>query len=252
MKHIKRKFFSAKKLDFDRNQIPDSEPVDLSEVNNIDESIGYMLTEENYLIQAFPYSGFGSVFFVPEPHPVVLYFNGAQNFIKYISESRAKFFEAVGNDNIQKTLDTIYTFFSNITIGTTFLCNALEASINALIPKDYEYKRKKRQSTEVFNQYQIQRELSFEEKIKIVIPEITGRFFHVENGHLYDSIIKLKFCRDEIAHTKSYSTGQPTPYKEIFTMALNFNYENAIVATAAYINFYNPGLIEECGCNSSH
>ena len=254
MKHIKRKFLYCHKIGEDVVKALDSTPQSAPhfEVQKADEYVGYVRTEKDYLIQAFPYKSSKATVFIPEPHPVVLYFNGAQNFAKHIKTSKESFFAALDNTDVQKDLDALYTFFSNITIGTTFLYNALEAFMNLKVPNDYQYTKEKAEFTQTFDKSQIQRHLMFQEKIKQVIPDITGKYFHREHGHLYDTLERLKKCRDEIIHTKNYSAGHPTPYKQLFTIALDFDYEDALAATAFYINFYELGLIEECGCGKDH
>ncbi|MGI4740268.1 MAG: hypothetical protein ACRYG7_34280 [Janthinobacterium lividum] len=258
MKHIKRKFLYCHKIGEEVVKALDAAPNSATqfEVQRAEEYVGYVRTEKDYLIQAFPYKSSKATCFIPEPHPVVLYFNGAQNFAKHIKVSKESFFAALDNTDVQKDLDALYTFFSNITIGTTFLYNALEAFMNLKVPNDYQYTKKKSDCTQTFDKNQIQWHLTFQEKLKQVIPDITGKYFHREYGHLYDRLDDrlehLKECRDEIIHTKNYFAGHPTPYKRLFTIALDFDYEAALIATASYINFYEPELIEECGCGKDH
>ncbi len=69
----------------------------------------------------------------------------------------------------------------------------------------------------------MQKGISLEEKIKEVIPYFTAKYFHRDHSHKYETIIKLKGLRDEIAHTKAYSERSgPNYYKDIFTRLLDF------------------------------
>lgn len=259
MKHIKRKFLSSHKLAEDvkqllQNTLPDEHGHERIQGSFIDRFIGYMQTSDGELIQAFPYAGKNFSCFIPEPHPVVIYFNGAQSYYKHLSNSKEKLFrELTSSDpNAYTQLDAYYSYFSHVTLYTTFLYNALEAFINHIIPAQYVYMKQSAKSTESFTQEQIQRYIQFQEKVKSVIPSITGKSFHVAHGHQFDLLLKLKSCRDEIVHTKKFSDSRPTPYKKLFTLALDFDYEASIHAVKDYINFYEPDLIEFCDCGKDH
>jgi hypothetical protein len=261
MKHIKRKFLYAHKLPDDAKQVlENAQPTPQAQVTEhiqgrpIENFVGYLTTADGDFIQAFPYSGHGFSGFIPEPHPVVIYFNGAQNYYKHLADSKQRLFDELTSPipNLNGQLNSYYSYFSHVTLYTSFLYNALEAFINHIIPANYEYKKDGIKSTESFNQEQIQRHVQLKEKVKIVIPLITGKSFPVTHGHQYDLLLKLKTCRDEIVHTKKFSSSRPTPYKQLFTLALDFDYEGTIHAVKDYINFYEPNLIEICGCGKDH
>ena len=125
----------------------------------------------------------------------------------------------------------------------------LEAFINLLLPVDIEYIRADKKSTNHFSHEQIQREIGLEEKIKSVLPQFFGRSFHEDYGHKYEGIIRLKEMRDEIAHTKTYSKDNNRNfYRRIFTNLLNFDSDSTLHHSKDFINYFQPGLIEECGC----
>jgi hypothetical protein len=261
MKHIKRKFLYAHKLTNDAKQAlesarpnPQAQIAENIQGRPIENFVGYITTADDDFIQAFPYSGYGFSGFIPEPHPVVIYFNGAQNYYKHLADSKRELFEELTSltPDISKQLNAYYSYFSHVTLYTTFLYNSLEAFINHVIPADYEYEKNGEKSTESFNQEQIQRYIPFQEKVKKVIPLITGKSFPAEYGHQYELLLKLKTCRDEIVHTKKFSRSRPTPYKQLFTLALDFDYDGTIHAVKHYINFYEPNLIELCGCGKNH
>lgn len=181
---------------------------------------------------------------IPEPHPVVLYFNAAQSFYQRVEESRRHLFEHLESSqpNVNSQLNALYVFFSYMTAYTTFLYNTIESFMNISIPIDYKYKRIKNTQTEILDQKQIQRFAKFEEKIKSIIPEIKGKIFHIEMPQEYNYILKLKECRDEIIHTKN--SPDPAPYGHLFNLALDFNYKDSISSVMTYINYYEPDLIE--------
>jgi len=72
--------------------------------------------------------------------------------------------------------------------------------------------------------------------------------FHQEQGHKHDLIIELKELRDEIIHTKTSRETFPKCYRKLYDSCLSFNHEQIILYVRDFINFYSPGMIEECNC----
>lgn len=258
MKHIKRKFLRADKISDEVKQVfetvePEGNAKEYIEAEGIDNFTAWIQTSDNFLIQCFTYQGEKAGYAIPEPHPVVLYFNAAQTYMKHVQESREKLFSELNTPTLaSKQLDAFYTYFSLITLYTTFLYNALEAFMNSAIPDEYEHRRDNNRQTELLNKEQIQRFSNFDEKIKIIIPKATGKKFLADYPSQYDTLLKLKICRDEIIHTKMYASPSQNPYKKLFTIALDFDYESAIFAVRNYINYYEPNLIEDCNCGREH
>lgn len=129
---------------------------------------------------------------------------------------------------------------------------SIEAFINKLIPKNYEYRRTiQDKRTELLNKSQIQRHIEFGEKLKVVPPEITGKHFVTEFTHKFEQIKKLKLFRDEIAHTKSYEgENAPNFYESLYATSLSFDYEKTLEFVRDFINYYEPSLLEECPCGA--
>ncbi len=219
--------------------------------------VSYLHTQDDKFIQTFPFTKDGVVYHIIEPHPITLYFNGAQFFLKHINERKALLLLEIEKPilglDVRKQLDATYTFFSNFTMFVTLLYNSLEAFVNYIIPEDYEFKVEGKRNTEIWNKDQIQRHFSTEKKLWEVLPVVFGKSFDKsKEGAFRKIVLKLKDCRDEITHTKHGGDSYPNAYKKIFIMALEFDYNAAIYTVAEIINFYEPSLIEECGCGVDH
>lgn len=260
MKHIKKKFIQKKRLPKEAaetliNHKPskeDLEQIDELKKNDFAGYVPYLLTDDEF-IQAFKYKYKNKYFFIPEPHPIVIYFSNAQVFLKSLYESKEELLNSLqkGN-NLSNVMNPAYRFFGFSSNFTTSLFNSLEAFINSLIPNDYIYSVETNRNTTSYNKAQIQRNISFDDKIKKVIPEITGKNFHVNQSHKFDTIKKFKSLRDKIVHTKADNETRTTYYESLYKDALDFNYKNAIKAIRDYINFYEEGLIEKCDCGNDY
>lgn len=256
MKHIKRKFLKQQKVNLDLKAI--QKP---AIINKGEEWFGYqavkegshypiILTEENDLIQAFFYQAGSKSFMIPEPNLISVYFDISQSQIKYLYPAKADLlFNIDRNGDVGKTLNATHTFFHHSCICVLFMYNAIEAVINLQLPIDKEYIKRTDRNTQSFSHAQIQKEISFEEKIKSVLPQFLNKSFHHDHGHKFDTILKLKDVRDEIAHTKVYAhQDSPNYYKKLFTKLLDFDYNNAIKYSMDFINYFQSSLIEECHC----
>jgi hypothetical protein len=260
MEHLKKKFVSARKVNNEVSEQIENVTVDEDAMVKLTQSglNGYyaaVMTDNNQLIQAFNYTDRknGKIFFIPEPNPIVIYFETGRHFLNDIDNKRSLLFNELNKKSPEAGLILNYTFayFQVTSITITFFFNAVEAFINNLIPKDYNYKRELNSKTELFDKLQIQRFLTFDEKIKKVIPNVTGKSFHSIFGQKWDRIKKLKEFRDEIMHTKAYDKESPVLYENLYNTSLNFAYEETQEAVKDFINFYEENLIEECKCGKS-
>jgi hypothetical protein len=143
-----------------------------------------------------------------------------------------------------------YEYFGLTSGFVIFLFTTLEAFINRCIPSDYEYKRADQKKTEIFSKHQIEEYIPFTEKIKVVLPAIKGKNFYADHPLTAQHITNLKEFRDSIIHTKTSKGG--STYDYLFKKALNFKYEEAINAVAAFCNYYQSGgkYIVECDCGA--
>lgn len=248
MKHLKRKPIFATKLSDDVIQIIENAKDDNTLIEDVDYSNHYpfVITEGQEFIQAFQYKSNGENYIIPESNPIVIYFELARQYSKYTSKYKADILSQ--KTDAYNMLTKFYGFYSVASISGIFLFNSIEAFINKIIPNNYTYQKNSPKKTELFNKDQIQRGLSFDEKIKIVVPDFTNKYFHQEYAHKYETLKQLKIFRDEIMHTKSFEASDKNFYKALFTTSLDFDYEKALYAVRDFINYYEPNLIEECNC----
>jgi hypothetical protein len=255
MKHVVKKFLSKHKVGNDVVDVINSVPFNENAIAQLIQTkfenyYALLQTDDNELIQAFKYQVDDKSYFIPEPNPIVIYFEIGRHNSRQTAEWKSKVINELSQSkqNAYSIFNNFFTFYSISSISTIFLFNSIEAFINNAIPKDFKYSNQQKKSTEVYDKYQIQRYLTFEEKIKKVIPEIKQKMFHVEFSQKFESIIKLKNFRDEIMHTKAYDKSTPNIYQNLFTTSLDFNYEEVVKNVRDFINYYEPNLIEECEC----
>lgn len=258
MKHLVKKYVKSAKLGDGVNDIINNTPIDekvISEISN-SKMNGYYamaITENDTIVQTFKYKNNNNIFLIREPDPIIIYFDTARLFHKTIKEKRLSLFSKLSrNEYFSAVNGDFYWYYSTVSSYVIFLFLAIEAFINKSIPNNFEYKKNiPGKKTELYDKYQVQRNIEFLEKIKSVLPEATNKNFVSEHTHKYEFIRKLKLFRDEIVHTKSFEgKSSPNFYEDLFVMSLDFEFDETLIAARDFINYYQPNLIEECLCGN--
>ncbi len=254
MKHIKKKF---------QNEIPITEEfktafvkretysaAEFKKLKMVEKDTICMLgTDYGTMINAFPLAIDGRMYFIPEPDPVLIYFNNAYFNFKRIKESRKDLLATLDSvklltENINANL---YDYFGLCSGFVIFLFTSMEAFMNRLIPDNYVFQVKTKKCTEIYDKENIQSSFNFERKLKEVMKDIKHKEFHKAHDPKYQHIIHLKQFRDNIVHTKTNPDSVPK-YDRLFSEAINFKYEHTLLAVRDFMNFYEPGYVEECNC----
>ncbi len=259
MKHIKKKFLVSHNVTEDGYEYmqtvkPTKDDISKYQAGDFEDYIPHILTDSKKFIQCFKYTTGNETFFIPEPNPIVIYFSNAQSNLSQIYEQRENLILSLktkGGD-VGNVMNSFYNFFGYVSNYVTSLFNSLEAFMNHHIPNDFEYRRYSKQKTELYNKEQIQRQITFEEKIKKVIPQVKEKSFHRHQSHKFEIILKFKDFRDEIVHTKVDEKSAPNLYHKLFSKSLDYDYIETINTVKDYINYYEPDLIEKCNCGSEH
>lgn len=253
MKHIKRKFLLSHNIkedvyDYILNQDSKSDSFVFGDY------VPHLITSKKEMIQSFFYELNGEKYAIPEPNPIIIYFSNAQGFLSVICQQRDNLFNELesSNSDVGNILNQMFSFYGSVVNYSSSLFDSLEAFINSKIPKDFKYKNPNRKN-KIMNKYEILRHITFENKIKTIIPEIyLGKNFVIEKSHLFDNIMELKRLRDNITHTKANLDYDVNYYEQLFTEALDFDYLKAIESAKGFINFYEENLIEPCNCGLKH
>ncbi|GAA0402497.1 hypothetical protein GCM10009133_09040 [Cocleimonas flava] len=122
--------------------------------------------------------------------------------LKALAEKQKKSLETKEHEQLIKDSLVLYEYLECAQTAIMFSFTAIETFFNLSIPEDYEYKRTSKLKTEIFNKSQIERSISWKEKLTKIIPEIYNiSDFSLEPfwGHLH----QLIQIRNDIVHQKS-------------------------------------------------
>ncbi|HNO29747.1 MAG TPA: hypothetical protein PKN15_13225 [Chitinophagales bacterium] len=256
MKHLVRKYVS--KVQLTQEVIGYINSVEKKEGNlqnaAIDNMVPNFVTTEGELIQSFVYKIKNTKYLIPEPNPIVMYFDTGRAYLNVINRNKIILMDQLNlkdeDQNVFKLGDKFYYYFATCVRFVVFQFLALEAMLNKLIPYDFEYKKDDgNKRSFLYKGMQIQRNIEFKEKLQKVIPLITSKDFANSFPKKYHIIENLKNFRDEIVHTKSQKNS-PTSnyYSEMYLKAMDFKYEETLYVVRDFINYYDERLLEECDC----
>jgi len=254
-KHIKKKFLiepPTKELDEVRTHALSRETL-LESPKLLNHRIGelvYLCTETNYNYGGIIEKVDGQISILPVPDLTLVYFNRAYLLTDHVFEQRSSLKNVIGlnNELDESGINEVYNFYGTCSGYTIFLFTAIESFINSLIPDDFEYVKKTSKRTETYSKLQIQRFVSFKEKINEVLFQAQGKSFHKKTSSHTSRIDNLKEFRDKVVHTKSHSDHEDN--RDLLKMAINFKYRETLSSVATFMNFYKPDYIEECSCGS--
>ncbi len=258
MKHIKKKFYLESKL----NPLNLIDGAELLSVNRKDNSkikevkngnnVTLVKTQDDVYRLALIYKYQGEHVFIPVPDLTLVYYNNA--YSNNLSRKRIEktLFKKLNNfeNGFSENIDNeIYSYIGVASSSIIQMFTSLESFMNHIIPDNEFYKKVDSKKTELYNKDQIQKYISFDEKIKKVIPFFLNKDFYRKQTPTNSRISDLKKLRDEIVHTKSdyLSTNQ----SELLERLLKFNYDETLVSLRKYMNFYKDDYIIECDCSNN-
>ncbi len=213
-------------------------------------TVAYMHTVGNYYVKGFPYKVNGHTYTFPEPNPTLIYFSNAQRFRREIEEFRVKLLPKLNmtTEQIEDFTHEYFNYFGAVCGTVIFLFTSLESFMNSLLKETDTYIRPLSNKTEIFNFSQIQEGISFGEKIKTTIPQLTGKDYFKAHPTKAQLIDNLKEFRDNIIHTKT--TTDVIQHDYVIKRSFSFKYDETIQVIAEYMNFYKVNCIKECDCGS--
>ena len=253
MKHIKKKFQFEKQLSREDLIIMGQNWKIVSYSTSSKEKLPkgaqcHLITDTDKSILAFQINLNGKQFFIPEPDPVLIYFNSAYGNFMHIKKQKSKLVSVLNQGVMTEAIiGDLYQYFGLTNGFVIFIFTAIEAFINKSIPDNYIFSVERSNRTESYNKDRIQRHLSFDDKLNKVLQEIKGKCFSKNHPLKYQHINNLKEFRDIIVHTKDSKEGS-TAFDYIYKKALSFKYEETLHATRDLLNYYQPDYVEECPC----
>ncbi len=182
-------------------------------------------------------------FLLPEGNPVTYYYSIANSAMPHLEEAKLLLYNILKEENSVYKSNTIVTFsfiFKLSANGIIFSFLALEAFINQCLPEygKIEFKKK------IVDKNAIQRYLSFEDKFKIIVPQVTQKDFINEHPRKVEFLLRLKRLRDQLTHLKEVRKDNLAAYDDIYNDILNADIKKMVNTVKFYINYHKPKTIQ--------
>lgn len=137
---------------------------------------------------------------------------------------------------IEHTLE-VYNFIEHAQKAIIFSFTALETFINLSIPNNFIWKKTTSRKTEVYDKEQIERYISWKEKINLVVTDIY-EVPQIKKMSFWSDLIELLDIRNRLIHIKSSDD------TEVLTDLLNKNIFKICISSQDYINYISENMVE--------
>lgn len=251
MKHIKKKYLFQIEGIHKLKEVGEEVSVNDSELlRKAKEKDLFVTTENDFVIKAFPFKHSKGIAVIPIPDLTLVYYDSAYNQNRQRKELETELLNKLTSKSDkfgEDATNEIYHYYSNASGCIIFLFTSLESFINHIIPDNKSFSQETERNTTYYDKKQIQRHISFDDKLKKVLPQLLNgaNFFSHQTTHT-QHIANLKKLRDELIHTKSdISFGNQ---EELIKRLLQFKYDETFTAVAKFMNFYKPNYVVDCDC----
>lgn len=156
-KHIEKKCL----FEFDK-------PVEIEEGNGVNvaahlrpsdvpkDAAAFIVTEDDKVLIGFQFNDSGRIVFIPEPDPILIYFDTAYSNYKQIKEKRQPLLNHFKGVKMgEDYLIDLYSYYGLVNSFIILLFTSIEAFINYNIPDDYLHTITFDKKTEIYNKSQI-------------------------------------------------------------------------------------------------
>jgi len=189
------------------------------------------------------------------PNLVQAYYDLAFEHIQWTEKYRETLFHTASSqfDPVKVVNERMFNRFIQYRLsGIVFLHLAVEAFLNNIIPDDHIYEKREKSNSDKFvetitkyNKAQIERWLTFKEKLDEILFSIDGLTVDKEIfSPIREKLIELSKIRDEIVHLKSKSKETKTYYANIFDFITTKDLNKYAIAVRDFLNLVSPNFIE--------
>lgn len=206
-----------------------------------------MLCMEDEIIYGFDYLYKETKIIIPEINPALIFYSNAIMSYKKLDEFKKILLEnSPSVKKLQETFLDSKLFGNYFQLAANSIINlqaALENFVNNTIPDNFIILSD--------NNKEIKRP-NIHDKIDYGIVKLEGKKFQDNHEEEYFLIKELVELRNDIIHLKPIKEETNTKYKKLFRRVIDFDFQNGILATRSFINFYQPNLIEDCPCGKEY
>ncbi|MCD0466191.1 hypothetical protein [Flavobacterium sp. ENC] len=222
-----------------------------------------LANEDGDFFQATTFINKRIVFAGIAPNLIQAYFDLAYEQVQ-LTNKYAETFHYIASEKFDrvKLIDTpIFNRFIQYRISAIiFIHLSVEAFLNFIIPEDFIYSKIEKSNSNKFqeqitklNKENIERWVSFKEKIEEVITKIPNVKFDIEkNRTIIGQILEIEKIRNEIIHLKSKESNSNIHYQQVFAFLASKDLNLYLSATKKFINILQKDFIKIENCQENY
>lgn len=248
--HIKLK--PTKKIETDFNPAEISKNIEIPQESveiakkyqkskNYNDNYDLMMSFDDHIIFAFDFVKDKEKYVIPEINPSTIFYSNAVMSHRKLIFFRKKLFKSSPTvKNFKKTINPNHfgNFFQLASNCIINLQSTVESFANRQIPENHKFIDVNGEKFEP----------SIFHKLNKALPEIKNKRFKSKFKQDNFRIKKIIELRNEIIHLKPAEENTNTKYKDVYRRLLKFDFTKSILSVKNFVNFYEPGSIEECEC----
>jgi len=174
----------------------------------------------------------------PEPNPICLYFNIANENLEKSAILKNKILSKKQNFDAIEDFELFSKYFSLTTQGIVFLVTTVEGFINQFF-EDKEY---------IIDEETMERKdlewAKLKVKLDLIIPTLLNIKFSELHYKEYQRILNTNILRNDLIHLKRTEKGNNTWYQELFKQLLDYNHHKNSEAVFKLLNTLKPDYFE--------
>lgn len=180
------------------------------------------------------------IFSFPEPNPICIYYNSANNHLQFSYDLKNKLFSGKQHYDFNKHYENFVEYFQETSEGVILLSTTIEGFINQLIPEEFLLDINGKQLTKAEIEW-----LDIKSKLRDLIPTLTGIDFYRTNKITYECISNIISLRNDLVHLKRILKTNNTSYQLLFKRLLDFEHLKCSDSVFTFINTLKPNYFTE-------
>lgn len=178
------------------------------------------------------------VYTFPEPNPISIYYNIANENLEKSAKLKNKILSKEQNFDAIEDFELFTEYYSLTTQGIVFLITAVEGFINQFF-EDKEYSIDGKIMTKEDLEWS-----KLDEKLGKIIPNLIDINFRELHKEEYQLIINTNLLRNDLIHLKRSENGNNTWYQKLFKQLIDYNHHKNSEAVFKLLNTLKPNYFE--------
>lgn len=180
------------------------------------------------------------IFTFPEPNPICIYYNSANEHLQESYKLKNKFFSEEQNFSVDYNYENFIKYFQKTSEGIILLSTTIESFINQLLPENLQLEIDGAIKTKSGIEW-----LDIKSKLREVIPKLMHIDFQKTNEKDYNNISLIIDLRNDLIHLKKSVRKNITHYQRLSKRLIDFDHISCSDSVFIFVNTIVPNYLVE-------